>query len=58
VLNFNDNYDEIHEDYNREEQKLINTYHSIFSTYDFSTVTLKKEDIYSAIEVFTRINTG
>ncbi len=29
-----------------------------FATYDFSIVTLTREDINSAIEVFTRINTG
>lgn len=29
-----------------------------FTTYDFSLVTLTREDINSAIEVFTRINTG
>ncbi len=29
-----------------------------FATYDFSIVTLTREDIDSAIEVFTRINTG
>ncbi|CVI62412.1 DUF262 domain-containing protein [Agrobacterium leguminum] len=29
-----------------------------FATYDFSLVTLTREDIDSAIEVFTRINTG
>lgn len=36
----------------------IDTYKDAFSTYDFSIVTLRKNDIESAIEVFTRINTG
>jgi len=36
----------------------INTYSSAFKTYAFSTVTLRQNDIESAIEVFTRINTG
>ena len=36
----------------------VDRYCSAFKTYDFSIVTLKKEDIDSAIEVFTRINTG
>ena len=38
--------------------KRINAYHNAFQTYNFSTVVLRKEDIGSAIEVFTRINTG
>ena len=36
----------------------ISTYYSAFKTYAFSTVTLRQNDIESAIEVFTRINTG
>lgn len=36
----------------------IDAYKDAFSTYDFSIVTLRKNDIESAIEVFTRINTG
>lgn len=38
--------------------KKISQYSKAFSTYDFSTVTLRKNDIDSAIDVFTRINTG
>jgi CRISPR/Cas system-associated endonuclease Cas3-HD len=36
----------------------ISAYSSAFKTYAFSTVTLRQNDIESAIEVFTRINTG
>lgn len=36
----------------------IGKYSEAFKTYEFSTVILKKNDIDSAIEVFTRINTG
>tara|TARA_B110000908_G_scaffold96907_1_gene114500 strand:+ start:665 stop:2794 length:2130 start_codon:yes stop_codon:yes gene_type:complete len=41
-----------------EELNKIDDYKTAFSTYDFSIVTLRKNDIDSAIEVFTRINTG
>ena len=58
VLNFNDNLLEIKEKYTDEQFKLIHQYSQTFSTYDFSTIVLRKEDIDSAIEVFTRINTG
>ena len=58
VLNFNDNLLEIKEQYSDEQFKKIHQYSQTFSTYDFSTVVLRKEDIDSAIEVFTRINTG
>ena len=37
---------------------LADKYRQIFTTYEFSTVTLVRNDIDSAIEVFTRINTG
>jgi hypothetical protein len=36
----------------------VSSYSSAFKTYAFSTVTLRQNDIESAIEVFTRINTG
>lgn len=36
----------------------IGKYSDAFKTYKFSTVVLRKNDIDSAIEVFTRINTG
>ena len=58
VLNFNDNLLEIKENYSDELFKKIHHYSQTFSTYDFSTIVLRKEDIDSAIEVFTRINTG
>ena len=41
-----------------KELDLISTYSIAFQTYEFSTVVLRKKDIDSAIEVFTRINTG
>ena len=49
---------ELSEKFSEEELELINTYSTAFKTYEFSTVVLRKEDIDSAIEVFTRINTG
>ena len=42
----------------KEHNTTILSYARTFSSYDFSTVVLRKEDIDSAIEVFTRINTG
>lgn len=44
--------------YSDEQIGRISQYSKAFSTYAFSTVTLRKNDIGSAIEVFTRINTG
>lgn len=44
--------------FSEEELEKINDYSTSFKTYEFSTVVLRKEDIDSAIEVFTRINTG
>jgi len=58
ILNFNDNFLEIKENYSDEHFKKIHRYSQTFTTYDFSTIVLRKEDIDSAIEVFTRINTG
>jgi hypothetical protein len=58
VLNFTDNLLEIQKNYSDEHFKKILQYSQTFSTYDFSTIVLRKEDIDSAIEVFTRINTG
>lgn len=58
ILNFNDNLLEIKEKYSDEHFKKIHQYSQTFSTYDFSTIVLRREDIDSAIEVFTRINTG
>ena len=58
VLNFMDRMTEIQDRFSDEDFKLIHSYSQAFATYDFSTVLLRKEDIDSAIEVFTRINTG
>ncbi len=58
VLNFMDRMTDIKERFSDEHFKKIHAYSRAFDTYDFSTVILRKEDIDSAIEVFTRINTG
>jgi hypothetical protein len=58
VLNFMDLMTDIKDKYSDEIFKKIHAYSRAFDTYDFSTVLLRKEDIDSAIEVFTRINTG
>ncbi|MCE9664258.1 DUF262 domain-containing protein [Halomonas sp. M5N1S17] len=58
VLNFMDRMTDIKERFSDEDFKNIHAYSRAFDTYDFSTVILRKEDIDSAIEVFTRINTG
>lgn len=55
-LKFDDEIEDNYED--RNCRKRIRQYANIFETYDFSTIVLRKEDIDSAIEVFTRINTG
>jgi len=54
----NSKYSELREAYSNDEIDKIQGYKETFTTYDFSTVVLRKEDIDSAIEVFTRINTG
>lgn len=46
------------EGYSDDQISKINKYWKAFTTYAFSTVALRKNDIASAIEVFTRINTG
>lgn len=58
ILNSFDYYDEIEDSFERETRKKIITYVNAFSTYDFSTIVLRRDDLESAIEVFTRINTG
>ncbi|MBI9076253.1 MAG: DUF262 domain-containing protein, partial [Desulfatibacillum sp.] len=58
VLNFMDRMTIIQGRFSNEQFKQIHAYSRAFDTYDFSTVLLRKEDIESAIEVFTRINTG
>ncbi len=46
------------DEFSEDELEIIDSYSTAFKTYEFSTVVLRKEDIDSAIEVFTRINTG
>ncbi|MDF1817912.1 MAG: DUF262 domain-containing protein [Immundisolibacteraceae bacterium] len=58
VLNFMDRMTGIKDRFSDEDFKKIHSYSRAFDTYDFSTVILRKEDVDSAIEVFTRINTG
>ncbi|CAI8307539.1 MAG: Uncharacterised protein [Bacteroidota bacterium] len=54
----NSKYSDLRENYTSDEIDKIQEYKETFTSYDFSTVVLRKEDIDSAIEVFTRINTG
>ena len=54
----NSKYSDLRENYSSEDIDKIQEYKETFTSYDFSTVVLRKEDIDSAIEVFTRINTG
>lgn len=59
VLNFSYSMSkELEGRFTTDELNRINDYCTAFKTYEFSTVVLRKEDIDSAIEVFTRINTG
>ena len=58
VLNFMDRMTDIKDRFSDADFKKVHSYSRAFDTYDFSTVILRKEDIDSAIEVFTRINTG
>ncbi len=59
VLNFSfAKAKELESQFTGDELQLIDSYATAFRTYEFSTVVLRKEDIDSAIEVFTRINTG
>ncbi len=59
VLNFSfAKAKELESQFSGQELELIDSYATAFRTYEFSTVVLRKEDIDSAIEVFTRINTG
>ena len=44
--------------YTDEKIDKITSYSDTFKSYDFSVVLLRKESVDSAIEVFTRINTG
>ena len=58
ILNFNYHLRNIKKNYSDDNFDKIYEYSQAFSTYDFSTIVLRKEDIDSAIEVFIRINTG
>lgn len=58
VLNLMERMTDIQSRFSASDFKKIHSYSLAFNTYDFSTVILRKEDIDSAIEVFTRINTG
>lgn len=58
VLNFLKKMPQIQARFSDENFRKIYAYANAFDTYDFSTVLLRKESIDSAIEVFTRINTG
>lgn len=59
VLNFSfSKGKELSDRFTESELEVIDAYSTAFKTYEFSTVVLRKEDIDSAIEVFTRINTG
>jgi len=54
----NSKYSDLRENFSNDDIDKIQEYKETFTSYDFSTVVLRKEDIDSAIEVFTRINTG
>ena len=59
VLHFSlSEYDQYSSQLTKEDIKTIELYRDTFKTYEFSTVSLQKNDIESAIEVFTRINTS
>ena len=49
---------ELQQKYSDEKMDKISKYSNTFRDYIFSTVLLRRNDIESAIEVFTRINTG
>jgi hypothetical protein len=59
ILNFGvTDYPQLAERFTSEEMNRAFDYSKIFATYSFSTIILRKEDVNSAIQVFTRINTG
>ena len=59
VLNFDYvKSEELPDKFSKDDKNIIQSYNKAFNTYEFSTVVLRKEDIDSAIEVFTRINTS
>lgn len=49
---------ELPPEFSDSDKAKIDLYSKAFDKYDFSTVYLRKDDIDSAIEVFTRINTA
>ena len=49
---------EMEKKFDVDEVKKIDAFSEAFRKYKFSTVVLMRDDIVSAIEVFTRINTG
>ena len=49
---------ELPPEFSDSDKAIIDVYSKAFDKYDFSTVYLRKDDIESAIEVFTRINTA
>lgn len=57
ILNFDEYLIKIKDEYDNEDFNKIHRYSQAFQTYDFSTILLRKDNIESAIEVFTRINT-
>ncbi len=58
VLNVRTMRKELQKRFSEDHLDKIYDYEQAFNTYDFSTVLLRKESVESAIEVFTRINTG
>lgn len=46
------------ESLSEDDLDIIDGYSQIFKSYDFSTILLRRDDVGSAIDVFTRINTG
>jgi len=58
VLNFDKNFSKIKKRYSDYFFKKIYQYSQRFLSYDFFTIIIYVEDINSAIEVFTRVNTA
>ena len=56
VLEFD--YGKLSKKFSQDELATIYSYNKAFDRYRFSTVVLRRDDIDSAIEVFTRINTS
>ena len=58
VLNWSERRKVLRGKYSEIQREAILDIEGVFKHYEFSTVLLRKDDIVSAIEVFTRINTG